>query len=735
MQVVFLSWLNTENDPFLDDDTADGLPALTEEDENNTTAVATIVEDDTYQKELSAFLEKYDPPLSFEKVIEDQVDSRFRVHTDKLIPALNSMYADAYTVTDTKEEWGQCYALICGRSVPFRDHLIPFLKKFEHPHLVNLVTAGRLKLDALGGYHYVLIYQKPRGIPLSQVFEQGGSVFSEQVITRKILTPLAEIISAFTKEKIFHGRINPDSLYWDKDEQFITLGECVSEPAGCSQPFLFEAMERLPVSPLGKGEQHEGTIDVYALGILTFYLLLGRIPFEKVSQESYMTQLLNQGLYSIVSQVREFSGGVDDLFKGVLNETPTDRWSPEELLEWIRGRRFHSLPPASLRESSRGFEFAEEEYFSRKALATGLFTHWDEAKATVADQKLLRWIELSLHKKDAKDNMQKVLAEYSGDRGYAVKRQNEMIASVILLLDPEGILRLRNVAVYMDGVGVLLADTLSKGETTPLSDDLLSVIESNLTQVWTDAKQTKEMVLLSNAAYRLENARGYLRYFTIGFGIERCLYELVPTLPCQSPLIEKYQANNLKELLVALDQEAAILIKNPPLMDRHIVAFVAQHISLAKELRISRLMSFPALNTSMDLLTVKLLQQAQERTQNIKLVGLTCLMAARILPLLNNVHNKELRVQFQKRLVRAAKTGSMEVLLSVMTDKDRLMADQGRFERAGRLYAKHSKKIHQFRDTHTLHERSKTLGINIAMHLARICFITSLYLTVKTYMG
>ena len=50
--------------------------------------------------------------------------------------------------------------------------------------------------------------------------------------------------------------------------------------------------------------------------------------------------------------------------------------------------------------------------------------------------------------------------------------------------------------------------------------------------------------------------RGHVANGSPGFGIERCLYELNPSLPCMSPLVARLHANGVHTLLLALNRVA-----------------------------------------------------------------------------------------------------------------------------------------------------------------------------------
>src|SRR5690606_10232023 len=60
-----------------------------------------------------------------------------------------------------------------------------------------------------------------------------------------------------------------------------------------------------------------------------------------------------------------------------------------------------------------------------------------------------------------------------------------------------------------------------------------------------------------------------------GFGPERALYELNPTLHCQSPMMGRRFVTDVDALLAALEETAGTIDGDKMLLDRHVAAFIA----------------------------------------------------------------------------------------------------------------------------------------------------------------
>jgi hypothetical protein len=75
----------------------------------------------------------------------------------------------------------------------------------------------------------------------------------------------------------------------------------------------------------------------------------------------------------------------------------------------------------------------------------------------------------------------------------------------------------------------------------------------------------------------LKRAREVMSRSSSGEGMERVMYDLNPTLACQSSLIEAYYVIDIEQLLPALNWLAENESDVTTLIDRHISAYIAAH--------------------------------------------------------------------------------------------------------------------------------------------------------------
>ena len=76
-----------------------------------------------------------------------------------------------------------------------------------------------------------------------------------------------------------------------------------------------------------------------------------------------------------------------------------------------------------------------------------------------------------------------------------------------------------------------------------------------------------------------------IKVTNIGFGFERLLYQLNPSLCCQNSLLLPHYSYTLTDVLTTLNNLAAKHAKTSSLVDRHIAAFITNRLEVYRELR------------------------------------------------------------------------------------------------------------------------------------------------------
>ena len=654
-------------------------------------------------------------------------EGRFMINIHQPLEALNHNLAAAFAVTDNTNPNRQIYAMVLDNTMPYRTDVAEKLLNFQHPHLSMILGLGTVKLSNFKESRQVILCDKPTGKSLSEILKTTPRISERRTIDH-IIKPLCKALIALRDKGIVHGSINPDNVFLGDE---IVLGECVSAPSGYFQHYIYEPLERLMCDPIGKGAGDERS-DVYALGMLAFHLIYGLDKAMQIPKEQFIRMGLDVGIYHVLSNNIDFSDAFADFFRGILNENINERWGIDQLNAWLEDKRFNMIVPPTPRESARPLTFAHIDFFSRKSLANALHRSWKEALKEVKDLKIDRWCEMSLHRPELSEKVERILRVGGG--ASTEKHNTDMMTRLLAILDPNAPIRTMNLSLRPEGFGLQLAEFMRQGNPMEMNQ-LLNAIEQDIPNYWSILSTGGKSSELSQAIFRLQRVRPYVKMEALGFGLERVLYDLNPTLPCQSPLVKPYHVTSLIDLLKTLDALAPTLAPDTSFIDRHIAAFAASKIDMAKEIKLNDLSAMPNLAHNQELIILRLLNKAQQKHDKLYLVGLAIWAAMRIERLMDQVHNRIIRKRMKMELKPAASEGMLGDVVSIIVNRDAVGRDQDGFAMAISLHSMNKNRIDRLLNKQVITNYSKHFGGQISTMIAYCILCIVSYFVLSDFMG
>ena len=686
-----------------------------------------VTEEVPDDKEYRDFLAHYHPEDAQDMPV-DVLEERYRILLNKPLPEYNSSLSNAYEVVDERGAHENLYAMIAPTYLAYRTRTTDALRTFTNPNLIHCYAAGSLLLSQPKEVRFCVVFAKPEGLRLSAVIAKQGAM-TERFITEKIIGPICEILSAFQERGVNHGRLNLETLFFSEK---LTVGECVSEPSGYSQPMLFEPVERILTQPLGKGSG-EINADCFALGVIVFCLLSGKTPTQLMQdRRTYLRQIMQSGTYATLTQFQNLSPTITDFLRGVLNDNRMERWGVTQIREWLGGKRYNLIPPAPPRESTRSFQFQGQDFMNCRALANAFHEHWDSALEEIRNGKFNRWAQLSLNKQEMREMLDKIVSRGSGGRSTNAKSDNEMMARTIIALDPAGPIRMRALSFNIDGLGAVLADAFKHNNQDQMNF-IHDIIDNDLPNFWSDQHKNLKNEEISQMLWRLQKVRLLARSKALGFGMERMLYELNPTMACQSPMLEKLHITDAEKMLRTLDRLAVEHGTKMPPLDRHGAAFLAAKLNLQKEVTLSEVSDFPDLSQNSRLLMLKLLSIGQDKLDLGPLKGLANWMVLSLYPQVEAYHNRKIRGTVQRMVSVAAKAGVLAGIYRALTNNVHIHNDRHEFIRAQGYYRALVQRIHSMSDSEAVMKRSRELGNYVASWTGYVTCLITLYLVLRNF--
>ena len=680
---------------------------------------------------LDQLMDSYRSPYNPMGDKKDDLLKRFTLRPDKPLRELDTPYAKAFDAVDDFNTNRQIYGLVCDPMLPYRQYTIDALLGATVPNLPALYGAGTVHCSHLGESRYVLFVERPQGRRLSDAMATQPRLHEHQLIDY-VLQPVIRALMGMREKKTSYGNICPAAIFVGDNP---CLAECYSLPSGTLAHYIYHPIERLMCGPLGYGEANEKS-DVYSLAILAYELLYGLDRFKKIAKEDYIKAVLTRTGYQLFATNREFSDAFQDFFRGCLNDNPSERWGMEQVSQWINGKRFNMTAPIPPKEAARPFTFGGENFFSRFLLAHAFQRNWREAVKDAKGMKLERWAESSLHRPELAEKIERAL-RIAGEAS-TEKHVSDMMTRLIALLDPQGPLRTLSLSLRPDAIGLMLTDFLLRGEQQELGQ-LLNLIDTNVGTFWADLSEANKLGEMPQAIWRLQKVQPYLKKSrTFGFGVERTLYDLNPSLSCQSDFLRSFHITNAAEALRALDAIAHNMAPDTSFADRHLAAFIAAKIELNKEIRLDDLATMPNLVSNEELIVLRLLARAQikvDRNNKMPLVGLCTWAAMRVEKMLDEIHNRILRKRLKLQLKRLASSGDLNAVLGILFSSDIAQRDYNGFTQAIALHQINHKKIERFENPRLIELHAHDSGGRMAMVISYVGLAVVTYLSFSHHFG
>ena len=606
---------------------------------------------------------------------------RYLIRSNQPLPDLSTPNAEAFVAEDKRDPKRALFALICRPDLPVRVNVMRAIKGMQSGGLMQMVEWGPMNWPPIGRQCMTVIYERPVGKRLMTNMRSECRRIDEYAMTPKVVEPLVAAIRELTSRGITHRSIRTTNLFFmDEAGERIALGDCVSSPPGFDQPLLFETIESGMANNVARGS---GTYsdDLYSLGVTLVFLLLGRNPVAHMDDDTILRMKMQQGSYNVLVGDERLPLAFVELLRGLLCDDAEQRWDVEGLDLWLSGRRLSPLQPRHEKRAARGFPFNGKEYFHCRELAAAMARHWDVAIPPVLEGKLELWLRRAVEDKEraqAVAEMVRVVLNGGGERRIAT---DQLLCKVLMLLDPAAPIRYKGFNAMPDGVGTALAAVMAQKSDTRL---VVEVILREVPRLWFEARKfySPDNSLMEGNFRELKN---YMTQTGLGFGLERCLYEMNDALPCQSPLIGEEYITELKELLPALNATAGKqgVSKQWP-VDRHIAAFMGARARSDIDRNLTQLSDPDQGKAFMALLN--LFAVFQYRLGPEQLTALAAWIGALAAPAVAAYHSRDKRKELEKELAKLVRRGSVVEIYNLLENPGERDKDENDFAWAQAQY-------------------------------------------------
>jgi hypothetical protein len=636
------------------------------------------------------------------------LDGRCHVLPGQPLPGFSTPSAQAFLAVDQEDTAKKLYALITDPEVPFRQTVIASVRELGDVSVVKPVQTGSIDWPKTERRETFILLQQPAGEPLMASIDTQILPYKLPDIARNLMKPMVALLTSLDALHLAHRNIRPTNLYRSGSDGPIIPGEFYSAPAGFNQPSIFEPIERAMCPPAGRGSG-EIADDLFALGVTTLFLALGKNPVTGVDDKTLLSRRAEMGSYAALTMDHKPPADLAPVIRSLMHDDRRDRWTLEDLSRWATLGVATQSKPFSIERADRGFEFAEEIYHSKRALALAFGRNWDAAREIVKTDAVERWTERSF--KNREISQQIVDCRHSGSNGPRMVSNDLLLARTIITLDPDGPVRFRGLTVMPDGLGGLAALAATDTDAAAAFSE---VISSQLIDFWL-LRQSEPEHWAKVGKSDADKMLTYLAKSGPGFAIERCAYEMNKGMACQSPRFKAANAVQIRDLMEAIEVGVT---KGEQNLDRHVAAFMGARYSGSIDSELSEF------GTARDgeaalIAQLKIFAAVQFKHGPPELPKLAGLFLDHLDILLSPYQNVALRQRLQRAAEHVAPTGKLPELLGIVRNQKYLKLDKQGYDGARQQYRALKRQV-QFEQDSLPHigRRSLVLGRKAAAYLS-----------------
>ncbi|MEO0348021.1 MAG: hypothetical protein AAF153_01580, partial [Pseudomonadota bacterium] len=603
---------------------------------------------------------------------------------DEKIPELTfAPFTNAYGVTSQFATNKKYAAIVLNRGLPTRLKEIIALDKLSLPGVVMPESIEIVELTNTNTHELVMLSKVPKTITLAQYIEDYGAM-NEDFIFTKILPQLFKSIKGLHANEIVHGSINPDNIYYDLENDTFSYNNNFGYPCGYFQKTIYEPFERMVAHPIGKEDPSIST-DYYALGITILYCALGgKLLSDGLTDEEIIENRYLKSTEKFLLPFSSIPPRIKNLVKGLLCDKKSERWGAPKIAEWLRGSKMNHPIVSLYGSSSRPFKIKDISYPHTGYLSHHLFRDWGNAYNVLQEPMLLRWIEKILEDEVMAEKVNFQLRTYHYARGSVTMSENEFTTKCLMILDPIMPIRIKEFAVQVGSIPNFLVFAYHENNNSA-KDALITIINSTIYSFAVDHLDESRRLEMTPHIQMMDKCRRLHNREGLGFGLERCLYDLNPNLACQTPgLIDKYVTNAL-ELLDALDAMSKEG-KEIDLNSLHTCAFLASKVGMQQHLFHDPIEKFSQFYEHPNVKALIFFASAQDILHYEHVSNFVGYLAERTKEVINIFRCRSIKDDQFVKIARARNEDNIYSLMRIATDVNNILADNTGFQVAARRY-------------------------------------------------
>lgn len=615
---------------------------------------------------------------------------RYQIHPESPISELDLLGATAFSATDLKNPTRQIFARLCEPGVIPRVETMVQFKNLGDVRIMHALEWGPIFSPPENRRRFAVFFDQPQSGPLMASLSDRIEPLKLENISQGLIKSASETLEVFTRRNQVHRSIRPDNMYASGlDDMWIQFGDCVTVPPGWGQSPILETIEMgmTPMSCRGPGTIAD---DLYALGASVLFLALGHCPVAHLSTQQIVEAKASVGSFAALLGDERPPLGLREPLRGLLCDDPFERWTLEDINEFLEGELRRSVTIAKESRADRGFGFEGEAIRHNRLLAYAFGAEPTAATKALNSVEFLKWVNRNLVDSGGEEPMSEVITEILENT--SDKKDTFLATRICQILDPFGPMRFQGLIMFPDGLGAMLAEAVRTDNKESIQQ-IAECIDSGVLLEWTDTRETNLLMDQSTPKKNIKRIQQLLKITTPGYGIERCLYDLNPFAPCMSPLLDRAYVYSLHDLMPALE---AVVRENgelPTLIERHIVAFIGARSKGQLDMKLKPLEEEGGKAITAKIAMLYLFAYVQREHGPDTLPHMTKWLAGELKDAIDLYKGRSMRENLKQKLDSVVATGKISRLYSHLHHPATLKKDGVQFKTAQRELASATAKI------------------------------------------